>query len=76
MVVSTDPLGCVFEKGMSAEFLQFDGIKIGMVPGMDIQEVLVVFEQPVVFIGNVICEQGGGKFSMVVRAHQESDVMK
>ena len=42
---------------MSAEFLQFGGIEIGMVPGMDIQEVLMVFEQPVVFIGNVVGKQ-------------------
>ena len=61
---------------MSPEFLQFGGIKIGMVPGMDIQEVLVVFEQPVVFIGNVVCKQGGVKLAVVVRGYQVTNIMK
>ncbi len=60
----------MFEKRVSAKFLQFGGIKVGMVLGMDIKEILVVFEQPVVFIGNVVGKQGSGKLAVVVRGYQ------
>ena len=36
----------------------------------------MVFEQPVVFTGNVVCKQGGGKLAVVVRGYQVADVMK
>ena len=36
----------------------------------------MVFEQPVVFIGDVVGKLGGGKLAVVVRGYQVTDVMK